>query len=450
MAGKPNPRGARTTIVIATDNRFWRKTLGSHVRVMSVYRHFVAMGCDVHVAFLGRLNEQDLAAIRKLGATVSSSLPGTESAPSPASSAAVPQGSQLKRLVMQARRHLRALLTQPQRGRPAGGPRAWWRELRLRAQESRVSDWMDGRHLELVESLCRRVQPAYVLVEYVYFGWLAARLRARLPFRSVWILDTHDVLHERQQRFHAVGEVHGVDISRAEEAALVSQFDVVMAIQNRDAKLLQSMHPAGRVVCVMHPQTLEAPSGVVNRPVSLAFVGSLMAPNVRAARELLLDIWPRVRQTCPGAARLLVAGSVCEGLALPDGPGSDVDLLGWVDDLDALYGQVDIVASPIRIGGGLKIKNIDALCRGKALVTTRVGAEGLEAGAGTAFVQADTAAEFADALCHLITNATELTALQQQAFAFASERFSEEAVFRELDEALSAARATLGGRPEAT
>lgn len=443
MAGKPNPLGVRTAMVIATDNRFWRKTLGSHLRVMSVYRHFVAMGCDVHVAFLGRLNEQDLAAIRKLGATVSYSLPGTESAPSPASPAAVPLRSQLKRLVMQARRHLRALLTQPQRGWPAGGPRAWWRELRLRAQESRVSDWMDGRHLELVDSLCRRVQPAYVLVEYVYLGWLAAKLRTSLPVRAVWLLDTHDVMHERQQRFHAVGEVHGVDISRAEEAALVSQFDVVMAIQSRDASLLQSMHPTGRVVCVMHPQTLVAPPpGGVNRAVSVAFVGSLMAPNVRAARELLLDIWPRVRQVCPGAARLLVAGSVCEGLALPNGPGSDVDLLGWVDDLDALYGRVDIVASPIRIGGGLKIKNIDALCRGKALVTTSVGAEGLEDGAGSAYVRADAAADFADAICHLITCTAERGALQQAAFAFASERFSETAVFCELDETLSAVAAS--------
>lgn len=429
-------------MVIATNNRFWRNTLGSHARVLSVYRHFMALGWDVHVAFLGRLNDEDLTAIRKLGAAVSTSLPGTASAPAPVTAAAASGGNPLGRLAMLARRHVRALVTQPPRGWPAGGPRAWWRELSLRAQESRVSDWMDSRHQELVAGLCRKVQPAYVLVEYVHFGWLAARLRARLPVGSVWILDTHDVMHERQQRFHNAGEVHELDISREEEAALISQFDVVMAIQSRDASLLQSMRPAGRVVCVMHPQTLVAPSGVVNRPIGVAFVGSHMAPNVRAARELLLDIWPRVQRACPGAARLLVAGSVCEGLELPDGPGSEVSLLGFVEDLEGLYGQIDIVASPIRIGGGLKIKNIDALCRGKALITTSVGGEGLEDGAGTAFVQADTAADFADALCRLITRAAERGALQQAAFAFASERFSEEAVFRELDATLSAVAAS--------
>ena len=455
--GSAMPAGARGAMVIATNNRFWRQTLGSHARVLAVYRHFVAVGWDVHVAFLGSLNGDDLATIARLGLPVFPSWPATAPAqPTPTPTpppAARPVASRLRHLYAQTRRHLRALVTQPQRGWPAGGPRAWWRELTLRAQEPRVSDWMDPRHLARVESLCRSVQPACVLVEYVHFAWLAKAMQSRLPVneataatalrtqRPVWMLDTHDVMHERQQRFHAAGEVHFVDISRAEEAALISQFDVVMAIQRRDAGLLQSMHPAGRVVCVMHPQPLVPPSGFVNRPVGVAFVGSKMAPNVRAVRELLLDIWPRVRRACPGAARLLVAGAVCEGLEqgldLPDGPGADVSLLGFVDNLDDLYGQIDIVASPIRIGGGLKIKNIDALCRGKALITTSVGAEGLEDGAGTAFVQADAAADFADALVRLIACATERGALQQAAFAFASERFSEDAVFRELDATLS-------------
>ena len=453
-AGSASACGA---MVIATNNRFWRDTMGSHARVLAVYRHFVAVGWDVHVAFLGSLNDEDLAIIDRLGLPVFPSWPAP--APAQKTHASLPTAAvsrvahQMRNLCTGARAHLRALLTQPQRGWPAGGPRAWWRELRLRAQEPTLSNWIDPRHLARVESLCRSVQAACVLVEYVHFAWLAQALQTRLSdlaARPVWVLDTHDVMHERQQRFHATGEVHGVDISHAEEAALVSHFDVVMAIQRRDAGLLQSMHPAGRVVCVMHPHPLVPPSAVVNRPttqkIGVAFVGSKMAPNVRAARELLLDIWPRVQRACPGAAQLLVAGAVCEALDLPDGPGADVHLLGFVDDLDGLYGQIDIVASPIRIGGGLKIKNIDALCRGKALVTTRVGAEGLDDGVGTAFVQADAATDFADALCRLIASPAERAALQQAAFAFASQRFSQEAVFRELDAALSA---VLGCRRQA-
>ena len=458
--------GAPGAMVIATNNRFWRQTLGSHARVLAVVRHFAAMGWELHVAFLGRLNEDDRAGIERLGLSVWPSWHGTAPAFTPPMPTPMPtpatlsSARRLQSLCAALRKHLRALATQPRRGWPAGGPRAWWREVRLRAQEPRLSNWMDPRHLACVESLCRQVQPACVLVEYVHFAWLAKGLRTRLAdlvTKPVWLLDTHDVMHERQQRFHAVGEVHGVDISRAEEAALVAQFDVVMAIQRRDAGLLQSMHPGGRVVCVMHPQPLVAPSGAMNRPigakVGVAFVGSNMAPNVRAARELLHDIWPLVRVACPGAAHLLVAGAVCEGLEQGleqgldgperhDGADADVSLLGFVDDLDGLYAQIDIVASPIRIGGGLKIKNIDALCRGKALVTTGVGAEGLEDGAGTAFVQAEAAAEFAAALCRLIASAAQRTALQQAAFAFASERFSPDAVFRELDATLAAAVAS--------
>ena len=163
------PAGARGAMVIATNNRFWRNTMGSHARVLAVYRHFVAVGWDVHVAFLGSLNDEDLATIARLGLPVFPSWPATAPAqptPMPTSTpAALAVASRSKQLYIKVRRHLRALLTQPQRGWPAGGPRAWWRELALRAQEPRVSNWMDPRHLARVESLCRKVQPACVLVE---------------------------------------------------------------------------------------------------------------------------------------------------------------------------------------------------------------------------------------------------------------------------------------------
>jgi succinoglycan biosynthesis protein ExoO len=139
-------------------------------------------------------------------------------------------------------------------------------------------------------------------------------------------------------------------------------------------------------------------------------------------------------------AQLLLAGSVCEvldGARLPKG----VLALGYVKDLEDFYRQVDVVVSPLRMGGGLKIKNVEALCKGKPLVTTPIGAEGLDDGAGSAFWIEESAAALASALVRLVDSPSLRGDLTLGALSFAERHFSHEAVYRELDTWLERGRA---------
>ena len=99
-------------------------------------------------------------------------------------------------------------------------------------------------------------------------------------------------------------------------------------------------------------------------------------PNAAAARELLADIWPLVRANAP-AARLIVAGAASERVAsavAADG----VEFPGVVADLEALYRRVRMVCCPIRVGGGTRIKLIEAAAFGKPIVATAMAADGLD------------------------------------------------------------------------
>jgi glycosyltransferase involved in cell wall biosynthesis len=116
---------------------------------------------------------------------------------------------------------------------------------------------------------------------------------------------------------------------------------------------------------------------------------------------------PGIREKLPDV-RLLVAGTICDVLK-PDLPG--VKLLGKVENVESAYRDAALVINPVRAGTGLKIKTIEALAFGRALVTTPSGADGLEAWEGNAFLVARDDSQFASTVVELLTNRAKLESL---------------------------------------
>ncbi|GGF72905.1 hypothetical protein GCM10007301_35910 [Azorhizobium oxalatiphilum] len=113
-------------------------------------------------------------------------------------------------------------------------------------------------------------------------------------------------------------------------------------------------------------------------PYALLFVGGFRhTPNVDAVKWFIAEVLPRIRAVEP-RYRFLVAGS-----HVPDdlytGSGGEVELLGRVSDeeLMRLYAQVGAAIAPLRFGGGVKGKVLEALSRATPLVTTTVGVQGI-------------------------------------------------------------------------
>jgi len=172
----------------------------------------------------------------------------------------------------------------------------------------------------------------------------------------------------------------------------------------------------------------------------VVFVGGMgHRPNVQAVDSLVRDIWPRVRTQVP-AARLAIIGS---------GPYSDsypridesVTFAGFVEDLQPWYRRARVVCCPIYHGAGTRVKIIEAAAYAKAIVSTRLGAEGLNLEDESEIVLADSPAEIAAACVRLLNEADAAARLGRAARQKARLTHERGAVIEQLADIFRACRA---------
>lgn len=155
----------------------------------------------------------------------------------------------------------------------------------------------------------------------------------------------------------------------------------------------------------------------------ILFVANLRyPPNQTALAFLCEQVMPQVWAQCPQAT-LLVAG---RGLEHSPSPDPRVEVLGFVDDLEALYRSADCVAVPLSEGGGSPLKFIEGLAHGLPVVATSVAARGLEAVDGEHFVLADDPAAFAEGLVAALSGSS--AAIGARGRTLAQARYSIEAL----------------------
>jgi glycosyltransferase involved in cell wall biosynthesis len=143
------------------------------------------------------------------------------------------------------------------------------------------------------------------------------------------------------------------------------------------------------------------------------------APNVDAAVYLVEVILAQIRARVPDAHLWLVGNDPPpEVRALA---GDRIRVTGRVPDVVGYLDAADVVLCPLRIGGGIKVKAIEALRRGKASVTTAVGAQGLPSAARAAIRVANDPAAFAAAAADLLIDGDRRRELERRAMRAAAE-----------------------------
>ncbi|MEO7799476.1 MAG: glycosyltransferase family 4 protein [Opitutaceae bacterium] len=270
--------------------------------------------------------------------------------------------------------------------------------------------------------MIRRSGATAILVDGTYSLPILDRLspaeRARL---RVGVL-THNLNCRRTDLYRAHHQpLDFLPMTAAEETALLERADVVIAIQDREAEAFRSMLPGRRVITV--PMPIQPHPQPPNReiPGRCVFVGGFSGHNIEALHWLLRDIWPRVLAAQP-AAELAVAGTVCQ--AITNAPAG-VRLLGPLSDLDAFYATAAVSLVPLAMGTGLKIKLVEAMGRGRAVVTTAAGAEGFpELEAGEVAVVADEAVDFSAAVLKLLAGSAWRREVAQRQLAWIAHRLA--------------------------
>jgi glycosyltransferase involved in cell wall biosynthesis len=210
------------------------------------------------------------------------------------------------------------------------------------------------------------------------------------------------------------------------ELTMLRRADAVVAIQANEAALIQGHLPDRRVILApLATETVSSPQPGDGQDV--LFVASKTTANVDGLTWLLSDVWPIVKARNRGAT-LTVAGTVGTMVSsVPDG----VRILGFVSNLDPLYSRASVVVSPLRGGSGLKIKLVEALAQGKAIVATTTTLQGVEEAISPAVIVTDCHREFATSIISLLADKELRKKYSEAALAIAREKFSSSACYAE-------------------
>jgi glycosyltransferase involved in cell wall biosynthesis len=139
---------------------------------------------------------------------------------------------------------------------------------------------------------------------------------------------------------------------------------------------------------------------------TLLFLGSYgYKANIDAAEFLIRKIWPLVHRTAPKAT-LIIAGQFPARIPSYRAGIQGVKFTGFVKELDDLYGKARVVCAPILAGSGTRVKIIEAAAYGKPVVSTHLGAEGIEMQDGVDIFLRDDPKLFAEACIRLLNDHT--------------------------------------------
>jgi glycosyltransferase involved in cell wall biosynthesis len=218
---------------------------------------------------------------------------------------------------------------------------------------------------------------------------------------------------------------------RRYEVAQLDVCDALVPITEVDAHDFRIL--GGRCPMYVLPGGVDAGVGAVDRsqelPDAAGFLGSLdYRPNQEAAFWLGEELRPRLAPHMT----LHVAGSRAPQWLQARLAATGVVFHGEVADAQAFMSGMRVMLAPILSGGGMRIKILEAMAAGKAVVSTTIGAEGIEIADGGNIVIADDAVAFASAVELLLSDVRRAHAIGDAARALVSTRYSTEALAKGL------------------
>jgi glycosyltransferase involved in cell wall biosynthesis len=175
---------------------------------------------------------------------------------------------------------------------------------------------------------------------------------------------------------------------------------------------------------------------------TLLFIGSYTyKPNIDAAEFLIRQIWPLIIQKIPRST-LIIAGSPPKRIPSYGQGTPGVRFTGFVQDLDNLYRQSRVVCAPILWGGGTRIKIIEAAAYRKPIVSTFMGAEGIEMQDGLGIFLRDDPESFAEACIRLLNEDNFCSRMGGAARAAIIDKYDQKKIMPMIQEYIT--RPTLG------
>ncbi len=219
---------------------------------------------------------------------------------------------------------------------------------------------------------------------------------------------------------------------RRYEARICRLADGVVAVSEADKAALQRLVPGLEVTVVPNGVDIEfyndqwpmTKSQLAIGHCSLVFTGKMdFRPNVDAVLWFYREVLPLVQREAPDVHFYIVGQSPHRRvLHLADDPA--VTVTGYVDDVRSYIAGASVYVVPLRIGGGTRLKLLEAMAMGKAIVSTSLGCEGFEnLESNRELSIADTPQEFAQRVIELLNDPSQRERLGRAGRRFVEERY---------------------------
>jgi glycosyltransferase involved in cell wall biosynthesis len=305
----------------------------------------------------------------------------------------------------------------------------------------------DARPIDLRRILTERQYEVAWLSFYDVAEQYLPEIRRHSPSTRVLVdtVDVHFVREGRQALLSRDGEAaRRALLTRERELSIYARADRVVTVTRADAESLREhgLETPISVVPTVHPvagltPSFEARSG-------LLFVGNFHhTPNVDAATWLAREILPELHRLVPGVPLPIVGPNPPEAVTALAGP--TVRVTGWVPETAPFLDAALVSVAPLRFGAGIKGKIGEALARGLPVVTSPLGAEGMELVDGeNALIAGDTAG-LARAVARLVSDRALWERLAEAGRRHVEARYAPEAVGRAIHAALAATMAPAPG-----
>jgi len=274
-----------------------------------------------------------------------------------------------------------------------------------------------------------------VNLEFPYLGQYHLRQAPpgeRLP---VLVVDSHEIAYDLARQFAQAGGSIGRRLYasanwrklRREELDIYRKADGVYLCSAADERRLLDQIPKAQTAVIPNAADLEYYQARLTDPVpdarTVVYFGLLSTvPNIDAVTHFVQDIWPHIAAAHPEVHCKIIGGRPPPGLLALAGPR--VELTGFVPDLRPHLAAAAAVVVPLRLGGGTRLKIVEAMAMGKAIVSTTLGAEGIEAAPERDILIEDEPVAFANAVNRLLAEPGLAARIGQSAQRLAAERYS--------------------------
>lgn len=291
------------------------------------------------------------------------------------------------------------------------------KEVLLRVVDDRVHNTKDGG------------RDVVVLYEDVPVALWAKEVKASAP-SVTQVLRSHNVLTKGFAGLDRVGTcvtrmawAHELRKIAAFERAVVQSMDKFWVISEQDGEEYLArlgLQPDGVVGVAIDP--LEVSECVLPNSKDILYLGSADLRKGGGLKIFIEECWPKVVQAHPDA-RLLMAGRGTESYSRPE---LRVEGIGYQAEESSFLSRGHIFVNPQLIGAGIKLKSLVAMMRGKALVTTATGAEGIPGENGDHFLVAEEWTNFANVLIELLADVSRARAIGIQGRRFVLEQYCQD------------------------